>query len=761
MDNQFLNIWLEPKSIAVCDSLPDKLHFMKPALQHQVEVYEKSRNHDLILDLAPTGTGKTKAGFTVLLHNPNQTAIYIAPTNALVTQQAEAAEAFVRDAKLTHVVKAASAKEIQGWSDDRVGKRSGEKLYNLLQNPATIFPEVGANRPLFLVTNPDIFYYATFWAYNSLDKSNIASEFYSRFSTIIFDEFHLYSAKQLVSLLFFIAYSKVLGYFQHDRKIVILTATPEKACDEAFNTLERAGIRIARIDGESNHSNQVPSQTKVALEIRPKIERDEYLVQIADEVKEKYLANPNDNGAVILDSKDHINRLADLLTERGLKEGYGRIHGSTPQKDRLLAVQKPIILATSTVDVGFNFEKNPVPTRQTLDWLIFSAKDRHSFWQRLGRVGRVLGRKITDIPSEAIAYIDPKAWEEGILELDRSGGRESLRKMLESLSCLDRPFLSIYWRSEASLEIARPLSELEDLLTDLPQISVIEELYQTMRCILGGTKDWSYYRSRMRVFTGAEKIKDISIKELKSDWKFTKGGQALIKTFFKCNHPEYLEEIKADENKIKYYEDLFKKYPENFESLKNFARTWYATYQPIFQFRDSLFDNLKVYDRFNLLLDESEETVIDPIHLLRYYDFDADGQKIELRRRVDEPYELKFVLYTQDSFEEFKQKKLNRLIAFEDCTLERRLGGAKVPTTSLKELRQQFVSGVIVSTQENQGTIIQLRKQGLTIFPMYVHFAEQPRPKEFTFFPSLSGILAIASSGRRLKLPDGEDFYIA
>jgi len=416
MDNQFLNIWLEPKSIAVCDSLPDKLHFMKPALQHQVEVYEKSRNHDLILDLAPTGTGKTKAGFTVLLHNPDKSAIYIAPTNALVTQQAEAAEAFIKDSKiLTHVVKTASAREIREWPDDRVGKRSAKKLYNLFRNPATIFPEVGANRPLFLVTNPDIFYYATFWCYNRLDRSNIASGFYSHFSTIIFDEFHLYSAKQLVGLLFFIAYSKVLDYFQNNRKIVILTATPEKACDEAFNTLERAGIRIARIDGEDNNSDQVPSQTKVALEIRPKIERDEYLVQIADEVKEKYLANPNDNGAVILDSKDHINRLADLLTERGLKEGYGRIHGSTPQKDRLLAVQKPIILATSTVDVGFNFEKNPVPTRQTLDWLIFSAKDRHSFWQRLGRVGRVLGRKITDIPSEAIAYIDPKAWEEGIL----------------------------------------------------------------------------------------------------------------------------------------------------------------------------------------------------------------------------------------------------------------------------------------------------------------------------------------------------------
>ncbi|MEY3827557.1 MAG: hypothetical protein RLZZ148_2377, partial [Cyanobacteriota bacterium] len=33
-------------------------------------------------------------------------------------------------------------------------------------------------------------------------------------------------------------------------------------------------------------------------------------------------------------------------------------------------------------------------------------------------------------------------------------------------------------------------------------------------------------------------------------------------------------------------------------------------------------------------------------------------------------------------------------------------------------------------------------------------------PKEYTFFPGLSGILAIAASGVRLRLPDDEDFYI-
>ncbi len=42
--------------------------------------------------------------------------------------------------------------------------------------------------------------------------------------------------------------------------------------------------------------------------------------------------------------------------------------------------------------------------------------------------------------------------------------------MLENLSCLDRPFLEIYWRSEAFLEIARPLLELEESLQVLPLI---------------------------------------------------------------------------------------------------------------------------------------------------------------------------------------------------------------------------------------------------------------------------------------------------
>lgn len=218
MSNQKLVIRLENRSISACAS-PDELSFMggKP-LQHQIDVFEKSKDADIILDLAPTGTGKTKAGLTVLLHQPTKSAVYIAPTNALIEQQTEAAQKFVKDAYLPHVVKSASAKDIKSWPSDKVGNRPGEKLYNVLRNPATVFSDVGANTPILLVTNPDIFYYATFFAYNRLDKGNIASGFYTKFSTVIFDEFHLYDAKQLVGMLFYLAYSHVFKFSSMDGK---------------------------------------------------------------------------------------------------------------------------------------------------------------------------------------------------------------------------------------------------------------------------------------------------------------------------------------------------------------------------------------------------------------------------------------------------------------------------------------------------------------------------------------------------------------
>lgn len=758
MSNQRLVMRLEPRSISACASLPDELSFMKNALQHQVDVFEQSKDADIILDLAPTGTGKTNAGLTVLKHQPNKSAVYIAPTNALIEQQTEAAKKFVSDANLPHVIKSASAKDIKSWSNDKVGSRSGEKLYNVLRNPATVFPDVGANTPIILVTNPDIFYYATFFAYNNLDRGNIASGFYTKFSTVIFDEFHLYDAKQLVGMLFYLAYSQVFRFFQDGRKVVLLTATPEPACELALQNFKQAGVKIARIDGEAGNTNLLPSQTAVNLELRPKPDsKEEWLAELAAEVIQRFRERPDENGAVILDSLDNINRLSTLLRQQGLGDDIGRITGPAPKKDRQRAMQCQIILATSTVDVGFNFERHPEPKRQNLDWLIFSARDRAAFWQRIGRVGRVLGKSETNIDSEAIAYLPANAWEEGLTSLDTNGGRTALKDLLETLPCLDKPFLTAYWRSEASLEIARPLLELEEVFENLAGAELIPKLFETLKSVLEGKRTWEDYRHRMKVLRGAENIAKLSLEKLKKDWKYIKGGRAFVKTYIKVKSPEEWDDFKAGRTTLEAYDDVFKKNDVLVE-LKEFAEVFSAAYAPLFSFRYSLFENLPISDPHNLVTDESEETQLEPFHLLRYYEFAQNGDFIEIKSRAAETYKLSFRMRYIGSRQEFVNTELNKLTAFKNCQVVRSIGEAVRPTPELQALSKHLLPGVIICPIANAAALFQLRKQGIISYP--INIVCDDAEKQYEFLAGLSGILTMAMKFKQLRLPDDEVFIV-
>ncbi|MBE9056977.1 type I-D CRISPR-associated helicase Cas3' [Sphaerospermopsis sp. LEGE 08334] len=755
MSNQKLVIRLENRSISACAS-PDELSFMgeKP-LQHQIDVFEKSKDADIILDLAPTGTGKTKAGLTVLLHQPTKSAVYIAPTNALIEQQTEAAQKFINDAKLRHVVKSASAKDIKNWPSDKVGNRPGEKLYNVLRNPATVFSDVGANTPILLVTNPDIFYYATFFAYHRLDKGNIASGFYTKFSTVIFDEFHLYDAKQLVGMLFYLAYSHIFKFFQYGRKVVLLTATPEPACELALENLQSAGVRIAKIDGEANNGELLPSQTAVNLELRPKPDnKEEWLTELAAEVVKRFQEKPNENGAVILDSLDNINRLSDLLKQQGLSEHIGRITGPAPKKDRHSAMQRQIILATSTVDVGFNFERYPEPTRQNLDWLIFSARDRSAFWQRIGRVGRVLGKSKTNIDSEAIAYLPAEAWEQDITSLDTNGGRAALKEMLDKLPCLDKPFLKVYWHSEASLEIARPLLELEELLDKIPGAELIPNLFETLRLIFESKRTWEKCRYRMKILRGAEAIAEKTIQEIKKDWIRIKGRQAFIKRFIEVTSPEEWNDLQAGFTTIEKYEEEFRKQDDILADLKEFAEIFSTSYAPLFSFRYSLFDTLPIRDPHGFILDESEETQLDPFHLLRYYEFFQNGEVIEIQSRAKEIYNISFRMRYPDSKRGFASTEINKLTAFRNCQVVRKIGDAIRPTPALQMLSKHLLPGVIICPITNAAVIFQLRKQGIVSYPITIVCNDGE--KEYQFFTGLSGILTIAMKFKQLQLPDDE-----
>jgi CRISPR-associated endonuclease/helicase Cas3 len=321
--------------------------------------------------------------------------------------------------------------------------------------------------------------------------------------------------------------------------------------------------------------------------------------------------------------------------------------------------------------------------------------------------------------------------------------------MLDSIPCLDKPFLDVYWRSEASLEIARPLLELEEKFENLPGSELIAQLFNTLKETLGGNRDWDYYRGRMRTLRGAEDIVKVSAKKLtlKSQWKYIKGGQAFVRKFLEVHYPLEVEELKAERASIEEFEKLFQEEVEAGQELKTFAEVWSASYAPLFQFRSSLFESLPIRDPQGLLLDDSEETILDPIHLLRYYEFAKDGEFVVVTARAEVTYELSFRLRYRDNWQDFVNKELNKLTAFPNCRIERRLGDAIAPTPLLKVLDKHLLPGVIICPIANAGAIYQLRKKGIVSYPIVIACNDI---RKNSVLPGLAGILTMAMKSKQL-----------
>ncbi len=488
--------------------------------------------------------------------------------------------------------------------------------------------------------------------------------------------------------------------------------------------------------------------------------RDVLLDELAEEVAVRLASTPDSHGAVILDSKDAINRLSDRLIARGLAGTFGRITGSTPLKQRQIAAECRVILATSTVDVGYNFERLVPPPRQNLDWLLLSARNRSAFWQRLGRVGRVLGKSVANIPSQVLAYLPCEAWNQGLSDLDISGGREALRVALERCTCLDKPFLSIYWRSEALLEVARPVLQLEKLLRGLEGQPAIEALFENMRQLLGAGRPCSYYRHRMRLIESAGMVaryKPARDNKHPFEWMSTFMRNQLIEAYLKEEHPEDLDAMKAGDFTYEEAACTLRKEPEARE-LCRFARNLELAYAPLFRFRDSLFSNLIVQDPHGLLLDEPDQIELDPLHLLRYYEFMENSEGIVLRARAEPPYSIHLRLRFIGESRDFAACQLNKLQAFESVGIERKRAGALAPCSLLSRLSQEPMAGVAICPTTNAALRWHLKKSGVESYPLTV--VANNREQEYLFFPNLSGILAVASGGARLRLPDDEDLYI-
>jgi CRISPR-associated endonuclease/helicase Cas3 len=608
------------EKLAPADALPEYQH-TAPLLYHQVRTYDALEATPLVMNTYPTGTGKTVAALLRLLHpdQRNRNTLLIAPTNALIGQHAvEAREFIVRHGLKMRVFEANAA--ALGALDPSL--RPGERLQRFLENPLTFAEQLelsddAEKQPFVVVTNPDIFYYGLYFQYRRTDQRNVFQAFIGNFHYVVIDEFHYYDNKQFANFLFFFALWKQWHYFEHGRSICLLSATPranvKTYLNRLFNAENQTLISPDNEPPESATYQTVPTLTELRLTI------------VADQIEGWVAANRAQieswqarelDSVIISSSLGRINDINALLHQLNPV----RITGPEPQSERQRV--RPLILATPTVDIGYNFGR-PGKRRQSIDRLVCDARFGDELTQRIGRAGRVLGRAETADPSEAVVIIN----DEAAGELQAYNGQRLSRgdwaNVVAQLPQLPpKHQLDGYIRSHAIMEAFYPVLQVSGLLDD--EEAALEELFQMIRSVFAPNSKqraislklfFNAYDKRRRWLHESPEAKRWSLYE----WN----GKALAQHF-----ADYVSWRESNRSKETHYKGamfrqqlptLLLSQPQQKRDLVAFIEAQVALTKAIFNFREAWQGpTAAVYDPQHRL---SSETVnsYDLLHLVTNY----------------------------------------------------------------------------------------------------------------------------------------------
>ncbi|MCL1495678.1 MAG: type I-D CRISPR-associated helicase Cas3' [Pseudanabaena sp. Salubria-1] len=358
---------------------------------HQLETFKALQDPDIdvVFNTAMTGDGKSLAAYLGVLQG-NTEAIALYPTNELARDQENQIRKYVED--------------FQTRNEPRIARLNSAELELYAENEgikkSAAIATHGSQREI-LITNPDIFHYLHRGAYlmpkDSPDK--LWGRIDKDFNLFIFDEFHIFSAPQIASVLNTILLIKRTN--KKEKKFLFLSATPDK---DLIERLDKAKLRYKLIDPKASNKYQFPDTEGrfqelekdqwrlvtraitlhfVALESANKAS-ETWLKDNLTLILQHFLEHRGTKGAIILNSIASVKRLTPLFAEvfqkHGLTVGENTGLSSKTVKERSLACD--LVLGTSTIDVGVDFKIN---------FLIFESADSGSFIQRLGRLGRHQG----------------------------------------------------------------------------------------------------------------------------------------------------------------------------------------------------------------------------------------------------------------------------------------------------------------------------------------------------------------------------------
>lgn len=440
-------------------------------LYHQVRTFDALAEDDLVINAYNTGTGKTIAALLQLfrLQGQGKNVLFIVPTNALLHQHAKDIHRFVLEHDLGFLVAEVHASKLRAIMEDQ---RPGETLQRLIQNPLTYATALGLEaddhrkRPMVLVVNPDIFYYALYFRYGTHDQRNVFEKFLTAFDYIVIDEFHYYDSKQLANFLFFFIVSQQFGYFEHGRRICLLSATPNYEVLDYLDRVFGDNYKLLTSSNEPEESWQystTPVLTDLELEV---MEGDIHEWASGQAQRLAEWLDSKEDGALISSALWRINAAYTALRRTIGENRMGRITGPEPEERRNEATGLPLILATPTVDIGYNFEKRG-KERQNIDFLICDAHYRDELLQRLGRAGRVLGKPEHGQKSHAVALLSGEASRTLFKYDGQTLSRAEFAEIVGNIEELPpKQTLYAYIRTHAIAECFYPIYQMERIMPD-------------------------------------------------------------------------------------------------------------------------------------------------------------------------------------------------------------------------------------------------------------------------------------------------------
>ncbi len=346
--------------------------------KHQVETYRALTKGDteVIFNTAMTGDGKSLAGQlpSLIQGGMDHPVLAMYPTNELVEDQFIHLEQTVSKWNAGLHYRILNSMELDQIMVEEDYRRRGDALMRVLRNGD------------FILSNPDIFHYVMhqFYTYPEDAPDRYAAPLAQKFRQLTFDEFHIFDAPQIVSVLNALLFIQEISGEVRPHKFLFLSATPNRLMREY---LERSGLRVKFIEGEYATEGDPASWRKilnpVAIHFDASARADKWVEAHLEDVLLPFFLErrPHAKGAIIVNSVASALRIYEKLQPVFAKHGL-RVEpntGLTSRTRRKVSYEADLLIGTSTVDVGVDFQIN---------FLVFESRDAGSFLQRLGRLGR-------------------------------------------------------------------------------------------------------------------------------------------------------------------------------------------------------------------------------------------------------------------------------------------------------------------------------------------------------------------------------------